>query len=155
MTALKPHVAINVRDFERSLAFYRTFFGLEPVRVRPGYAKFDVEQPPLNFTINQRDYEDAGALNHLGLQVSSTDDVLAAKERLMAAGMATFDEMNTTCCYAVQDKIWVTDPDGNRWEVFVVLEQEDDRKESGVQVECGGISGTCCTPAGSTSCCAS
>ncbi|MCL6633799.1 MAG: VOC family protein [Alicyclobacillus herbarius] len=155
MTALKPHVAINVRDFERSLTFYRTFFGLDPVRVRPGYAKFDVEQPPLNFTINKQDYENAGALNHLGLQVGSTDDVLAAKERLMAAGLATFDEMNTTCCYAVQDKIWVTDPDGNRWEVFVVLQQEVDRKESGAQVACGGLSGACRTPAESTACCVS
>ncbi|MCL6626528.1 MAG: VOC family protein [Alicyclobacillus shizuokensis] len=152
---MKPHVSINVSDFERSLAFYRAFFGLEPGRVRPGYAKFDVEQPPLNFTINQRDYKDAGALNHLGLQMSSADDVLAAKKRLIAAGMATSDEMNTTCCYAVQDKIWVTDPDGNRWEVFVVLSQEDDRKESVGQVECGATSGTCCTPAGSTPCCAS
>ncbi len=154
MTALKPHVAINVRDFDRSLAFYRTFFGMEPIRVRPGYAKFDVEQPPLNFTINERDYEDVGALNHLGLQVSSTDDVLAAKERLMAAGLATFDEMNTTCCYALQDKIWVTDPDGNRWEVFVVLQQEDDRSQNS-QGGSGGTSGACCTSGKSSSCCAS
>lgn len=126
MTALKPHVAINVNDFEKSLLFYRNFFGLEPVRVREGYAKFDVEQPPLNFTINQREHGGLGALNHLGLQVSTTDDVLAAKERLMSAGLATFDEMNTNCCYARQDKIWATDSDGNRWEVFVVLDQETD-----------------------------
>ncbi|GMA62586.1 VOC family protein [Alicyclobacillus fastidiosus] len=126
MTILKPHVAINVNDFDKSLLFYRNFFGLEPVRVREGYAKFDLDQPPLNFTINRHEYGDLGALNHLGLQVSSTDDVLAAKERLMSAGLATFDEMNTNCCYARQDKIWATDPDGNRWEVFVVLDQETD-----------------------------
>lgn len=126
MTTLKPHVAINVNDFDTSLVFYKNFFGLEPVRVRDGYAKFDVEQPPLNFTINRRDYSDLGALNHLGLQVSSTDDVLAAKERLMSAGLATFDEMNTNCCYARQEKIWATDPDGNRWEVFVVIDEEKD-----------------------------
>ncbi|MCF8565894.1 VOC family protein [Alicyclobacillus tolerans] len=126
MTALKPHVAINVNHFEDSLLFYRNFFGLEPVRVRPGYAKFDVDQPPLNFTIHQGAYENIGALNHLGLQVSSTSDVLAAKERLIRAELATFDEMNTNCCYARQDKIWATDPDGNRWEVFVVIAQEED-----------------------------
>jgi catechol 2,3-dioxygenase-like lactoylglutathione lyase family enzyme len=126
MTALKPHVAINVNNFDDSLVFYKNFFGLDPVRVREGYAKFDVEQPPLNFTINQAAYDTAGALNHLGLQVSSTADVLAAKERLMSAELATFDEMNTNCCYARQDKIWATDPDGNRWEVFVVLDQETD-----------------------------
>lgn len=126
MTTLKPHVAINVNDFDKSLQFYRSFFGLDPVRVRDGYAKFDVEQPPLNFTINRREYDNLGALNHLGLQVSTTDDVLAAKERLMSTGLATFAEMNTNCCYARQDKIWATDPDGNRWEVFVVLDQETD-----------------------------
>lgn len=143
MTALKPHVAINVNDFDKSLLFYRNFFGLDPVRVREGYAKFDVEQPPLNFTINQREYSDLGALNHLGLQVSSTDDVLSAKERLMTAGLATFDEMNTNCCYARQDKIWATDPDGNRWEVFVVIDQEKDSEPTS-KGKYSGIPGTCC-----------
>ncbi len=143
MTALKPHVAINVNDFDTSLVFYKNFFGLEPVRVRDGYAKFDVEQPPLNFTINRRNYSDLGALNHLGLQVSSTDDVLAAKERLMSAGLATFDEMNTNCCYARQDKIWATDPDGNRWEVFVVIAEEKD-SDSNAQDKFSGTTGTCC-----------
>jgi len=143
MTALKPHVAVNVNDFDKSLLFYRNFFGLEPVRVREGYAKFDVEQPPLNFTINQRNYDDLGALNHLGLQVSSTADVLAAKERLMTAGLVTFDEMNTNCCYARQDKIWATDPDGNRWEVFVVINQEKD-SDPNPKGKYSSTPGTCC-----------
>jgi len=136
-------VAINFNEFERSLVFYRSFFGLVPIRVRDGYAKFDVENPPLNFTINQREYSNFGALNHLGLQVSSTDEVLAAKERLMTAGLATFDEMNTNCCYARQDKIWATDPDGNRWEVFVVIDQERD-SDPASQGKYAETAGTCC-----------
>ncbi|MCL6443085.1 MAG: VOC family protein [Alicyclobacillus sp.] len=156
MTTLKPYVAITVRNLDRSLVFYRNPFGLEPVRVRPGYAKFDVDQPPLNFTLNEHPYGDAGALNHLGLQVGSTEDVFAAKQRLEAAGLATFDEMNTTCCYALQDKIWVTDPDGNRWEVFVVLDQEGDRKGYDANRVQPSARAVCCTRAGSTSsCCAS
>lgn len=155
MTALKPHVAINVRNLEQSLTFYRNLFGVEPVRVRPDYAKFDVDHPPLNFTLNEHPYGDAGALNHLGLQVTSTEDVLAAKQRLEAAGLVTFEEMNTTCCYALQDKVWVADPDGNRWEVFVVLDQEDDRKDSGANQIHQTAPGTCCTPVRPSSCCAS
>lgn len=155
MTALKPHVAINVRNLERSLTFYRNLFGVDPVRVRPGYAKFDVDQPPLNFALNEHPFGDAGALNHLGIQVTSTEDVLAAKRRLEAAGIVTSDEMNTTCCYALQDKIWVTDPDGNRWEVFVVLDQEDDRPGATKNHVQPSAQKTCCTPSGGpASCCA-
>jgi len=127
MFASKPHVAINVRNFNESLKFYQILFGVEPVRVRRGYAKFDLETPPLNFSLHERAFGEVGVLNHLGLQVSSTEEVLAAKTRLEEAGLATFDEMNTTCCYALQDKIWVTDPNGIRWEIFAVLDQEDDR----------------------------
>ncbi|WP_062308401.1 ArsI/CadI family heavy metal resistance metalloenzyme [Alicyclobacillus sendaiensis] len=153
MTALRPHVAINVRNLEQSLTFYRNLFGVDPVRVRPGYAKFDIDQPPLNFTLNEFPYGDAGALNHLGLQVTSTEDVLVAKQRLEAAGLVTVDEMNTTCCYALQDKIWVTDPDGNRWEVFVVLDQEDDRLDAEVNGAQPSAPRTCCAPSGNASSC--
>lgn len=117
--SLKPHVAINVEDLDRSLAFYRRLFGEEPVKVRPGYAKFDLEDPALNFTLNEGG-EVSGGINHFGVQVASTEEVLAARQRLEQAGLAAFDEMDTTCCYAVQDKIWVTSPDGHAWEVFVV-----------------------------------
>jgi len=117
----KVHVALNVRDVNRSAEFYRAMFGREPVKMKPGYAKFDVTEPPLNLTLNQdSQLKDRGALNHLGLEVGSTVDVLAARERLQQAGLATFDEMNVDCCFALQDKTWITDPDGNRWEVFTV-----------------------------------
>jgi len=117
----KVHVALNVSDVSRSVEFYRAMFGLEPVKWKPGYAKFDIAEPPLNLTLNQDSRLDGrGALNHLGVEVAGTEEVLAARERLQKAGLATFDEMNVDCCFALQDKTWITDPDGNRWEVFTV-----------------------------------
>lgn len=120
MAVLRPHLALTVSDVERSIPFYRALFGVGPSKVRPGYAKFEVEDPALNFTLNEGDRgAGLGAFNHAGIQVASTDDVLRARARLVEAGLATFDEMDTTCCYAKQDKIWVTAPDGESWEVFV------------------------------------
>jgi catechol 2,3-dioxygenase-like lactoylglutathione lyase family enzyme len=120
---MKVHVALNTPRFDESVRFYRTFLGLEPVKLKPGYAKFDVAEPGLNLTLNASNRIDspvAGALNHLGIQVASTEAVKAAAGRLKAEGLATFEEENTDCCYALQDKVWVTDPNGYRWEVFVV-----------------------------------
>lgn len=119
---LKAHLALNVKNVEQSVEFYRKMLGIEPSKVRTGYAKFDVQNPPLNLTLNQHSFSERGALSHLGIQVASTDDVLAQRERWIEAGLVTRDEMQTNCCYAVQDKTWVHDPDGNEWEVFVVLE---------------------------------
>lgn len=118
---MKAHVAINVRNVERSMEFYKKMLGIEPVKVRRGYAKFDVQNPPLNLTLNQVPFGERGALSHMGLQVAATDDVFKMRERWQAAGLETRDEMQTNCCYALQDKTWVKDPDGNEWEVFVVL----------------------------------
>src|SRR5437016_6757888 len=108
--------------------------GIELSKVRRGYAKFDVQTPPLNLTLNENQFGERGALSHMGLQVASTEDVLALRERWRAAGLKTFDEMQTSCCYAVQDKTWVADPDGNEWEAFVVL--EDNLPETAA-CECG------------------
>jgi catechol 2,3-dioxygenase-like lactoylglutathione lyase family enzyme len=120
---LKPHVSINVRNVAESIEFYRRMLGVEPAKVRTGYAKFDVQNPPLNLALNEMPHlKSSGALSHLGLQVRTTDDVLAIKARWNEAGLAPRDQMQTTCCYARQDKSWVHDPDGNQWEVFVVLE---------------------------------
>ena len=119
---LKAHLALNVKDVPQSIEFYKKMLGIEPSKVRTGYAKFDVHNPPLNLTLNQVPFNERGALSHLGIQVSSTDDVLKMRENWIAAGLVTKDEMQTDCCYAVQDKTWVKDPDGNEWEVFVVLE---------------------------------
>lgn len=123
MTVLKPHISINVRNIQKSIAFYRGMLGIEPSKVRSGYAKFDVQEPPLNLALNEvPDLAGPGALSHLGIQVASTDDVLAFRQRWADAGLVTRDEMKTDCCYATQDKTWVHDPDGNEWEAFVVLE---------------------------------
>jgi catechol 2,3-dioxygenase-like lactoylglutathione lyase family enzyme len=119
--ALKAHLALNVRNVEQSIEFYKKMLGIEPSKVRVGYAKFDVQNPPLNLTLNQNNFSERGALSHLGIQVASTADVLAMRERWVEAGLITRDEMQTDCCYATQDKTWVRDPDGNEWEAFVVL----------------------------------
>ena len=120
--ALKAHLALNVRNVEKSTEFYRQMLGIEPSKVRVGYAKFDVQNPPLNLTLNQCVFAERGALSHMGIQVNSTEDVLAMRQKWTEAGLITRDEMQTNCCYAVQDKTWVQDPDGNAWEAFVVLE---------------------------------
>jgi catechol 2,3-dioxygenase-like lactoylglutathione lyase family enzyme len=138
---LKPHLAIKVRNVSNSLDFYRKLFGVEPVKVRPGYAKFDLQNPPLNFTLNEVPFRDAGALSHMGIQVSSTADVLAIRQTWADAGLITRDEMQTNCCYALQDKTWVRDPDGNEWEAFVVLQDNLPEKSS---PEAGCCAPTCC-----------
>jgi catechol 2,3-dioxygenase-like lactoylglutathione lyase family enzyme len=145
--AAKAHVALNVKDLGRSMDFYRKLFGAEPVKVRRAYAKFDLHQPPLNFTLNESDAHESaasgpGTLSHLGIQVASTEEVLAMRERWRRAGLDTRDEMKTECCYAVQDKSWVRDPDGNEWEVFVVL--EDNLPEKTAQPS------ACCAPGSPT-----
>ena len=143
---LKPHLSLNVRNVERSVAFYSKMLGIEPAKVRRGYAKFDVQNPPLNLALNEvPTLSGAGALSHLGLQVASTDDVLAFRRRWLEAGLVTRDEMQTDCCYAVQDKTWVKDPDGNAWEAFVVLQDNLPEKGEAKSACCATEPASCCT----------
>ncbi len=121
MAVLKTHVALNVTNLEKSVAFYQAMFGVEPVKYKADYAKFDLSHPPLNLTLNlASSVQSGGVLSHLGVQVESTQAVKSAIQRFTEAGLALFTEEDTDCCYAVQDKVWVTDPDGTSWEVFVV-----------------------------------
>ena len=138
--AIKAHISLNVRNIGQSIEFYKKMLGIEPSKVRSGYAKFDAQNPPLNLALNEIPFNESGALSHLGIQVASTADVFAMRERWAAAGLTTRDEMQTSCCYAVQDKTWVSDPDGNEWEAFVVL--EDNLPEAS-----GASVGDCCTTA--------
>jgi catechol 2,3-dioxygenase-like lactoylglutathione lyase family enzyme len=140
INTLKAHLAINVKNVETSIEFYKKMLGIEPGKVRTGYAKFDVQNPPLNLTLNQVPFSERGALSHMGIQVASTEDVLAMRELWHERGLITRDEMQTNCCYATQDKTWVNDPDGNEWEVFVVL--KDNLPEA---TEHGNSA--CCVPA--------
>ena len=143
-TILKPHVSINVRNVEASIAFYRKMLGIEPSKVRTGYAKFDVAEPPLNLALNEvASLASAGALSHLGFQVASTEDVVEMRQRWAEAGLITRDEMQTDCCYATQDKTWVKDPDGNEWEAFVVL--KDNLPESASSASCCTTGSGCAT----------
>ena len=143
-TDSRVHIGLAVRDLDRSLAFYRTLLDAEPSKIRPDYAKFEPEDPPVNLSLNVEPSASAdrprGGAHHYGVQVQSTDAVESAAQRLRAAGIATRSEESTTCCYAVQTKVWADDPDGNSWEVFVVLEADADRRSDTVSSCCVGPS---------------
>jgi catechol 2,3-dioxygenase-like lactoylglutathione lyase family enzyme len=121
----RVQLALNVSDLDAAVAFYSKLFAAEPAKRRPGYANFAIIEPPLKLvlieTADGRDSGVAGALNHLGVEVATSEQVSAATARLSAAGLAPVEQDNTTCCYALQDKVWVTDPDGAPWEVYTVL----------------------------------
>ncbi len=145
MNILKPHISLNVSDIDTSVAFYEKAFAVKATKRRPGYAKFDLAIPALNLTMHEAARTGVNA-SHFGIQVASTDDVLEAKQRFDRAGLKTFAEEDTSCCYAVQDKVWVEDPDGNAWEVFVVKGEADVMREP----EPKAVASSCCAP----SCCA-
>ena len=119
MNVLKPHVSLNVTNIDASVAFYEKVFDVPASKRRPGYAKFDLAAPSLNLSMVEAPRSGVNA-SHFGMQVATTEDVAAAAARFKRHGLQTRQEDNTSCCYAVQDKVWVEDPDGNMWEVFVV-----------------------------------
>jgi catechol 2,3-dioxygenase-like lactoylglutathione lyase family enzyme len=134
---MKTHISLNVGNVTESVEFYKKMFGIEPLKLKSDYAKFDVANPPLNLTMNQISVEKGGSLSHLGLQVETTEEVIEMTKRWNESGLRTLEEMQTDCCYAMQDKTWVSDPDGNKWEVFVVLENTEDKDIA---------ASACCTP---------
>jgi catechol 2,3-dioxygenase-like lactoylglutathione lyase family enzyme len=115
-------LALNVSDIDQAVRFYSRLFGTEPAKRRPGYANFAIAEPPLKLVLLENPGQ-GGSLNHLGVEVPDTDTVEAEQARLAGAGLAAVEERATTCCYAKQDKFWVQGtPDGERWEIYTVLE---------------------------------
>jgi catechol 2,3-dioxygenase-like lactoylglutathione lyase family enzyme len=155
----RVQLALNVTDLEASIAFYSAMFGVEPAKRRPGYANFAVAEPPLKLVLIEttddvRGTGTAGALNHLGVEVPSLGGVTAARERFAEAGLAAFDENDTTCCYALQDKVWVHDPAGAPWEVYTVKDENPaDARPASASLEVLDVSGR--QPDGSACCTAS
>jgi catechol 2,3-dioxygenase-like lactoylglutathione lyase family enzyme len=116
----RVQLALNVADLDEAIGFYSKLFATEPAKVRPGYANFAVVEPPLKLVLIEGGGE-PGTLNHLGVEVASTDEVTAATARLSGDGLATATEDEVACCFAVQDKVWVDGPGGEPWEIYTVL----------------------------------
>lgn len=163
-TKSRPHVGLEVEDLERSIAFYRALLGEEPVEVHADYARFEPAEPALNLSLILSDGPPGSpgsarpaarrASDHFGIQVRSSEVVREASRRLRRAGIGVRLEEQSWCCYAVQDKVWASDPDGNPWEVFVVLQAGVGRpprgsREAGSR-EAGDREPGCCEPG----CCA-
>ena len=148
----RVQLALNVSDLETSIAFYSTLFGVAPHKRRPGYANFAIDSPPLKLVLievpdGDRGHGPAGALNHLGIEVFSGAEVTEAADRLTAAGLATFDETDTTCCFALQDKVWVHDPAGAPWEVYVVKDDDPANPSPASLHLIDADTSPCCAPA--------
>lgn len=116
----RVQLALRVSDLEGSVAFYSKLFGVEPAKRRPGYANFAVENPPLKLVLLEGEPGRPTVMDHLGVEVSTTDEVNAATSRLTESGLITLEENDTECCYALQDKVWVRGPGDEPWEVYTV-----------------------------------
>lgn len=118
----RVQLSLNVTDFDAAVAFYSRLFGTAPAKLRPGYANFAIADPPLKLVLNAPGNGPGGTINHLGVEVDSTDEVNSAGARMAAEGLDTKPAHGTKCCYALQDKVWAHDPDGVGWEYYTVLE---------------------------------
>jgi len=143
------HLSLDVPDLDNAVAFYEQLFGCRPAKRKPGYAKFELSDPPVALALQQASRP---ALSHLGIRVEDTVVVAEAGQRLRENGLVTLEERDTACCYARQDKVWVSDPSGNRWEVYAVLADVEDNQHDHPQAG----STACCTPTadGRVACCA-
>ena len=135
MNIIKAHVSLNVSNIDASVAFYEKVFDVGATKRRPGYAKFDLTAPALNLTMTEGVQSGVNA-THFGIQVESADDVAQASARFERLGLRIRVEEDTVCCYALQDKVWVEDPDGNMWEVFVVKGDSAAMREPAAAAAC-------------------
>jgi catechol 2,3-dioxygenase-like lactoylglutathione lyase family enzyme len=140
----RVQLALNVSDLDEAISFYSKLFATEPAKVRPGYANFAVVDPPLKLVLIEDANQAPGTLNHLGVEVASTDEVTAAQDRLAADGLTTALEESTSCCFAVQDKVWVDGPGGEPWEIYTVLADTEQPSGQLRSVEPG--QSACCSP---------
>ncbi|MGW1220351.1 ArsI/CadI family heavy metal resistance metalloenzyme [Streptomyces californicus] len=140
----RAQLALRVSDLEASVAFYTKLFGAEPAKRREGYANFALTEPPLKLVLIEGEPGEETRLDHLGVEVESTDQVAAAAGRLKDAGLATFEENDTSCCYALQDKVWVHGPGQEPWEVYVVKADADTLGKS-ARTEGDAEAGCCAT----------
>ncbi len=143
---MRAHLSLNVKDVSRSITFYSQVFGQEPQKKTGTYAKFDIQNPALNFSLLEAgEKRQLSRVNHLGIEVESAGEVKAWADRLAGLGLETLKEEGTDCCYALQDKVWFRDPDGNAWEVFFVHSQlpTEAAEPPKQKVACGPGSGCC------------
>ncbi|MFI8996430.1 ArsI/CadI family heavy metal resistance metalloenzyme [Streptomyces sp. NPDC053542] len=138
----RVQLALNVADLEGSVEFYAKLFGVEPTKRRPGYANFAITEPPLKLVLIEGEAGQDTRLDHLGVEVETTGQVTAATDRLKDAGLATFEENDTSCCYALQDKVWVHGPGKEPWEVYVVKADAD---RMGKSAALDSTADGCCT----------
>ena len=145
----RVQLALNVSDLDKAIDFYGKLFATEPAKVRPGYANFAIAEPPLKLVLIEG-RGDPGSLNHLGVEVETTDDVTAATTRLSGEGLPTASEDEVTCCFAVQDKVWVDAPDGEPWEIYTVLA---DAEHPEGELRSADTGAACCATTATATCC--
>ena len=149
----RVQLALRVADLEASIAFYSKLFGAEPAKRRPGYANFAIAEPPLKLVLLEGTPGDPTRMDHLGVEVETTEQVTGATSRLAAEGLPTATEEDTACCYALQDKVWVTAPGGEPWEVYVVKSDADVLAKAENSVCCAPAVGTSTAEEERASCC--
>jgi hypothetical protein len=125
----RVQLALNVDDLDSAITFYSKLFNAKPSKVKPGYANFAITDPPLKLVLLENPGH-GGTLNHLGVEVATSDTVHTEIARLVGVDLFTEEEINTTCCFAAQDKVWVTSPSGERWEIYTVLADSDTFRSS-------------------------
>jgi catechol 2,3-dioxygenase-like lactoylglutathione lyase family enzyme len=144
----RVQLALNVEDLDEAITFYSKLFNTQPAKVKPGYANFAITQPPLKLVLMENPGH-GGTLNHLGVEVATSDTVHTEIARLTDQGLFTEEELNTTCCFAAQDKVWVTSPSGERWEIYTVLADSDTvgpTTDRGIGVQGGQLGGVAVKP---------